>query len=57
MLAETEPEYEVSVEGGREGQDKIRLVDDVFSKVCQVWTRFRFIFVEMCSFSRDYFRE
>jgi len=35
VLAETEPEYEVSVEGGREGQDKIRLVDDVFSKVCQ----------------------
>ena len=36
MLAETEPEYEVSVEGGREGQDKIRLVDAVLSKVCQV---------------------
>jgi len=35
VLAETDPEYEVFIEGGREGQDIIRLVDDVFSKVCQ----------------------
>ena len=35
VLAETEPEYEVAVEGGTDGQEKNRLVDDVFSRVGQ----------------------